>query len=100
MVCLRDVNCIIVGSELTLLESETIIKESCEIAFYVPAGSQIKGITLKGSRPFPVGISGDNVYFQYVKPCFGLFVLEIENCPDEVARLKDDFLKNKYEMVQ
>ncbi|WNY25546.1 DUF1894 domain-containing protein [Methanolapillus millepedarum] len=100
MVCLRDVNCAIVGSELTLFESEMIIKELSDIAFFVPGGSQIKGITLKGSRPFPVGISGNDIYFQYVKPCFGIFVLQIENCPDDVTKLKDDFLKNKYEMIE
>ncbi|WNY23720.1 hypothetical protein MmiHf6_10340 [Methanimicrococcus hongohii] len=99
MVCIKNLEIIIIGSEMTLSECEELILEKSDEVWFVPGGYELLGILLKGSRPFPVGITGENLYFQYVKPCFGIFALHLENCK-EIEALKDDFLKNGFEKVK
>lgn len=95
MVCIKNLEVVIIGSEMTLSECEELILEKSDEVWLVPGGYELLGVLLKGSRPFPVGISGDTLFFQYVKPCFGIFALQLENC-EEIEALKMDFLKNRF----
>ena len=99
MVCVDNLNVVILGNDLSLLECREIILENADEVWLVPGGYALLGALLKGARPFPVGISGNNLYFQYVKPCFGIFALLIENCK-EIEALKEDFLKNGFEKIK
>ncbi|WNY29132.1 hypothetical protein MmiEs2_13490 [Methanimicrococcus stummii] len=96
MVCIKNLDVVIIGSEMTLSECEDLIMEKSDEVWLVPGGYELLGIILKGARPFPVGISGNCLYFQYVKPCFGIFALMLENCR-EIDALRKDFLKNGFE---
>lgn len=99
MVCIKNLEVIIIGSEMTLSECEELILEKSDEAWLIPGGYDLLGVLLKGAQPFPVGISGDNLYFQYVKPCFGIFALHLEKC-DRIDLLRKDFLKNGFEKVK
>jgi len=99
MVCIKNLDVIIVGSEMTLSECEELILEKSDDVWQVPGGYEILGLLLKGARPFPVGIKENDLFFQYVKPCFGIFALQIENCK-EIEKLKNDFLKNGFEKIK
>jgi len=96
MVCIKNLEVVIIGSEMTLSECEELILEKSDETWLVPGGYDLLGVLLKGARPFPVGIKGNDLFFQYVKPCFGIFALQLENCK-EIEKLKMDFLKNGFE---
>jgi len=96
MVCIKNLEVIIIGSEMTLSECEELILEKSDEVWLIPGGYELLGVMLKGARPFPVGIKDNNLFFQYVKPCFGIFALQLENCK-EIEALKNDFLKNGFE---
>jgi Uncharacterized protein conserved in archaea len=96
MVCIKNLEVVIIGSEMTLSECEELILEKSDETWLVPGGYELLGVLLKGARPFPVGIKGNDLFFQYVKPCFGIFALQLENCK-EIEMLRKDFLKNGFE---
>ncbi|WNY26419.1 DUF1894 domain-containing protein [Methanolapillus ohkumae] len=100
MVCIKNTNCIIIGNEMTLSDCKKLITDVSDEVYLIPGGYQIKGIMLKGSRPFPVGFSGGNLFFQYVKPCFGIFALQIENCHKDITLLREDFIQNNFEKIK
>ncbi|MDR0768117.1 MAG: DUF1894 domain-containing protein [Methanosarcinales archaeon] len=99
MVCVNNLEVTIIGNDMTLSECEELILEKSDEVWLVPGGYELLGALLKGARPFPVGISSDNLYFQYVKPCFGIFALWLENCR-EIETLKEDFLKNGFKKIK
>jgi len=61
----------------TLQECESFIKDNSEDMYLVPGGYKVKSIILLGTTS-PVGFSGNDIIFQYTKPCFGFFVLKLE----------------------
>jgi hypothetical protein len=62
----------------TLPECESFITDHSEDMYLVPGGCKVKGITLLGTTS-PVGFLGNDIIFQYTKPCFGFFVLKLED---------------------
>ena len=99
MVCIKNLNVIIIGSEMTLSECEETIMENSDEVWHIPGGYELLGLMLRGARPFPIGIKGNDLFFQYVKPCFGIFALQIEECK-EIENLRNDFLKNGFKKVK
>lgn len=99
MVCIKNSEAIIIGSEMTLSECEELICNVADEVYEVPGGYELLGILLKGARPFPVGFKDNTLYFQYVKPCFGIFALQIENC-EKTDALKEDFQKKKFKQIK
>jgi hypothetical protein len=41
----------------------------------------------------PIGVKGDEVFFQFIKPCFGIFVLRVADAADIAEQLENDFKK-------
>jgi hypothetical protein len=78
----------------TSKECESFIKDNSEDMCIVPGGYNVKGITLLGTTS-PVGFSGNNIVFQYIKPCFGFFVLKLEGEAEEIRRLREQYKKDK-----
>ncbi|MGB9940408.1 DUF1894 domain-containing protein [Methanosarcina sp.] len=94
MACLREYRYEILLKNTTLKECENYIKGHSEEAYLVPGGYKVKGITLLGMAS-PVGFSGNNIIFQFIKPCFGFFVIKLENETEEVKKLRDQYKKDK-----
>jgi len=78
----------------TLEECESFIKDNTEEMYLVPGGYKVKGITLLGTTA-PVGFLGNDIIFQYTKPCFGFFVLKLEDEAEEIRRLREQYKKDK-----
>ena len=94
MVCLSEYKFKILLKHANPKECENFIKEHSEEMYLVPGGYKIKGIFLPGTA-IPIGFSGDDILFQFIKPCFGLFVLRIENETEEIGKLREQFRKDK-----
>lgn len=94
MVCLSEYNFEILLKNATPKECENFVKELSEEAYLIPGGYTIKGIILMGAT-VPVGFSGDNILFQYIKPCFGLFVIRMKNEAEEIKKLREQYKKDK-----
>ena len=94
MTCLREYKYEILLKNITLKECEDYIKGFSEDVYLVPGGYKVKGITLLGMAS-PVGFSGNDIIFQFIKPCFGFFVIKLENEAEEVRKLRDQYKKDK-----
>ncbi|OPY21214.1 MAG: hypothetical protein A4E24_00695 [Methanomethylovorans sp. PtaU1.Bin093] len=89
--CTKDIPYEILTSGVTLAQSEKYIKENSDRVFHVPGGYKIKGMKLIGSDKIPVGVKGKDLIFQFIKPCFGLFVLKIADAQEEIDKLQKEF---------
>jgi hypothetical protein len=94
MACLREYRYEILLKNATLKECEDYIKGRSEDVYLVPGGYKVKGITLLGMTS-PVGFSGNDIRFQFTKPCFGFFVIKLRNEAEEVNKLRDQYKKDK-----
>lgn len=94
MVCLSEFDYEILLKNATLKECENLIKEHSEEVYLVPGGYNVKGIFLLGTA-IPVGFSGDAILFQFIKPCFGLFVIRMKNESEEIKKLREQYKKDK-----
>ena len=94
MACLREYRYEILLKNTTLKECENYIKKCSEDVYLVPGGYKVKDITLLGSTS-PVGFSGNDIIFQFIKPCFGFFVIKLKNEVEEIKKLRGQYKKNK-----
>ncbi len=94
MVCLSEYKLEILLKNATLKECESFIKELSEEMYLVPGGYTVKGIFLLGTA-IPIGFSGDAIIFQFIKPCFGLFVIRMGNEAEEIKKLREQYKKDK-----
>ena len=99
MVCLKNLDVVVIGDEMTLTDCQELILSVSDEVYLVPGGYSLLGVLLKGSRPFPVGFKDDSLFFQYVKPCFGIFALQVEKCK-EIENLRKDFQKKGFEKIK
>lgn len=90
MTCIKDISYEILLSSVTPAQSEKYVRDNSDEVFYVPGGYKVRGVPLVGGDSIPVGIKGDDLIFQFVKPCSGLFVLMIKDAQDEIERLRSD----------
>jgi len=94
MVCLSEYDHEILLKNTTLKECKNFIKEHSEDVYLVPGGYKVRGFTLLGTAA-PVGFSGNDIIFQFTKPCFGFFVIRLKNEAEEVKKLRDQYKKDK-----
>lgn len=94
MACLREYRYEILLKNITLKECEDCIKRCSEEVYLVPGGYKVKGIILLGITA-PVGFSGNDIVFQFTKPCFGFFVIKLKNEVEEIKKLRDQYKKDK-----
>jgi hypothetical protein len=94
MTCLREYRYEILLKNTTLKECENYIKGHSEDVYLVPGGYKVKGITLLGMTS-PVGFTGNEIIFRFTKPCFGFFVIKLDNEAEEIKKLRDQYKKDK-----
>jgi len=92
MACINDIPFEILIKGATPAQSEKLIKEKSDTFYKVPGGYRLRGVALMGDN-IPVGVKGDEVFFQFIKPCFGIFVLRVADAADIAEQLKKDFKK-------
>lgn len=86
--CTKNIPYEILLSGVTPSQSEKYIKENSDKVFHVPGGYHIRGMKLIGSENIPVGVKGKDLLFQFIKPCFGIFVLKVTDAQDEIDKLQ------------
>jgi len=91
---LEDYDFEIILKNSTLQQCEGFIKEYVEEMYLAPGGYKVKDVTLLG-KSAPVGFLGNDLIFQYVKPCYGFFVLKLPNEAEEIKRLREQYNKDK-----
>ncbi len=92
MACISSLPYEILLSGGTPAQCEKIIRERSDDVYRVGGGYTIRGVMLRGDD-IPIGTKGDELFFQYVKPCYGLFVLRLPDASDEVKKLQALFAK-------
>ena len=86
--CTKNIPYEILLSGVTPTQSEKYIKENSDKVFHVPGGYHIRGMKLIGSEKIPVGVKDKDLLFQFIKPCFGIFVLKMTDAQDEIDKLQ------------
>jgi hypothetical protein len=94
MTCLAEYRFEILLKNATLKECEEYIKKCSEDVYLVPGGYKVKSILLLGTIA-PVGFSGNDIVFQFTKPCFGFFVIRLKNEAEEIKKLRNQYEKDK-----
>ncbi|WMW22063.1 DUF1894 domain-containing protein [Methanolobus mangrovi] len=92
MACINDIPFEILIKGATPAQCEKLIQERSDKVYHVTGGYRIRGVALMGDN-VPVGVKGDEVFFQFIKPCFGLFVLRVPDATDIAEQLEKDFKK-------
>ncbi|MDN5309416.1 MAG: hypothetical protein PWP14_810 [Methanolobus sp.] len=92
MACISDLPYEILLKGGTPAQCEALIRENSDEVYHVGGGYTIRGVILKGDN-IPIGTKGNELFFQYIKPCFGLFVLKLPDAADEVEKLRSKFGK-------
>jgi hypothetical protein len=93
MACISDLPYEILLKGGTPAQCEALIREKSDEVYHVTGGYTIRGVPLKGDN-IPIGVKGDELFFQYIKPCFGLFVLRLPDAADVAGKLRSEFKKN------
>ncbi|OJH49679.1 MULTISPECIES: DUF1894 domain-containing protein [Methanohalophilus] len=88
MACISDLPYEILLKGASVKKSEEFIRENCDEVYHVPGGYSLAGVMLKGGKTIPIGVKGNSIYFQYVKPCKGLFVLKLDDAEEEIEKLR------------
>jgi hypothetical protein len=88
MACINDIKHEILLKGATLKECEEFIRKNSDEVYHVKGGYKIYDVPLMGSKPIPIGVKGSTMFFVFTKPCFGLFVLKIEDADTEIERLR------------
>lgn len=96
MVCIRDTPCEIVAKDLTPAACLSLISDASDEVYMVSGGYRLGDIVLSGAMPFPIGVAGDTLYFQFVKPCFGIFAMKMENGTEAINALRSAYYAGKY----
>ncbi len=88
MGCIEDLTYDVIAKNLSFAESRKLIENRCDETHQIEPGSKLFGEPIIGPPPIVIGIDGDAVFFPYVKPCHGTFLLRISD-PEEVSRIRE-----------
>ena len=88
MSCIDEIPYEILLSRATPKQCEEFVKKNTDEMYHVPGGYKISGVPLVGGNAIPVGISGSDLIFQFVKPCSGLYVLKIVDAQDDIEKVR------------
>lgn len=91
MSCIDEIPYEILLSRVTPKQCGEFVKKNTDEMYHVPGGYKIRGVPLVGGTAIPVGISGSDLIFQFVKPCSGLYVLKISEAQDEIEKVRAEF---------
>lgn len=79
MGCLENMNYEILAKNASFKEARELIKENSHEKYEVPAGFKLLEKPLMGIPPIIVGIKDEKLIYAYTKPCYGTFVVRVED---------------------
>lgn len=89
MACINDIPYEILLKGGSPKQCEEFIQKECDEVYHVKGGYKIRGVLLRGGDTIPIGIKGNDLIFQFIKPCSGLFILRIPDAQDEIEKLRN-----------
>ncbi len=92
MSCIEQMKYEILLNKTTYKDAREYIKENSDEVYYVPPGYKIfNDYHIIGVPPIALGVKGSALIFTYTKPCYGSFVLTIDNEDSikEIDRLRE-----------
>jgi hypothetical protein len=79
MGCIESMNYEVVLRNATFKECREYVRSQSSEYVDVPPGHRIFDIHLIGVPPISIGLDGDTIIFPFTKPCYGTFLLKIED---------------------
>jgi hypothetical protein len=92
MSCIEQMKYQILLEKTTFKASREYIEKNSDEVYYVPVGYKIfKNYYVIGIPPIALGAKGNALIFTYTKPCYGTFVLTIddEESKKEIEKLRE-----------
>ena len=92
MSCIEQMKYQILLEKTTFKASREYIEKNSDEVYYVPVGYKIfKNYYVIGIPPIALGAKGNALIFTYTKPCYGTFVLTIddEESKKEINKLRE-----------
>jgi len=87
MSCIEQIKYEILLDKTTYKDAREYIMNNSDEIFYVSPGYKIfKDYHIIGVPPIALGAKGNALVFTYTKPCYGTFVLTIDNSPLRARR--------------
>ncbi|HJJ27573.1 MAG TPA: DUF1894 domain-containing protein [Methanocorpusculum sp.] len=87
MGCLESMNYEVLAKNCSFKEARDLIKKECSERYEVPAGFKLLDKPLIGIPPILVGIKEGKLVYGYTKPCYGTFVVIVEDA-DEIESVR------------
>ena len=84
----------IILRDASFRECRDYIRANCREYVDVVPGFKIFDKHIIGVPPISIGFEGDLIIFPFTKPCYGTFLMKIED-PDEAARIRQYAAKKK-----
>jgi hypothetical protein len=87
MGCIESMNYEILLRDASFRECRDYIRANCREYVDVDPGFKIFDKHIIGVPPISIGFDGDVIIFPFTKPCYGTFLMKVED-PDEAARIR------------
>ena len=94
MGCIESMKYEIILRDASFLECRDYIRSTCKEYVDVEPGFKIFDKHIIGFPPISIGFEGDVIIFPFTKPCYGTFLMRIED-PEEAARIRQSAVKKK-----
>jgi hypothetical protein len=94
MACVDELPYEVILSKASFAECRAYVEKRCPQYCHVEPGFTLFEKHIIGVPPIAIGVDGDVVFFPYTKPCYGTFLLRIEDAT-EAARLAPRLKKRK-----
>ncbi|MDD2439849.1 MAG: DUF1894 domain-containing protein [Methanosarcinaceae archaeon] len=103
MSCIEQMKYEILLDRISYKEARAYIENNSEEIYYVAPGYKIfKDYHIIGVPPVALGVKGNALIFTYTKPCYGTFVLTVDNEESikEIAKLREKETKKENTSVK
>ena len=94
MGCIESMKYEIILRDASFKECRDYIRANYKEYVDVDPGFKIFDKHIIGVPPISIGFDGDVIIFPFTKPCYGTFLMKIED-PDEAARIRQYAAKKK-----
>ena len=94
MGCIESMKYEIILRDASFRECRDYIRANYKDYVDVDPGFKIFDKHIIGIPPISIGFDGDVIIFPFTKPCYGTFLMKIED-PDEAARIRQYAAKKK-----
>ena len=94
MGCIESLKYEIILRDASFRECRDYIRGNYKDYVDVDPGFKIFDKHIIGVPPISIGFDGDVIIFPFTKPCYGTFLMKIED-PDEAARIRQYAAKKK-----